>query len=133
MAHVEGIGHGQIGIDGDLNGVGGSGLSQILDGEDVMIGGETQGAVGLLLVDIQLGLLGALDLDLTLQIRGIVDVERKHAHRTAIAQGREHSTLEGPGNRSGKGYGLQERLVVELLALHVDGIGGSGHHDGMGA
>ncbi len=133
VATVEGGSHGVIGVDGDLDGVGGTGLGEVLDGEDMMGGSQGEGAVALLLVDEQLGALGALDLDLTLEVAGVVDIEGEHAHGTAVGEGGQYGLGELARDRGREGDGLQQRLVVELLACHIDGVGAYGHLYGMGA
>ena len=119
VATVEGGSDGMIGVDGDLDGVDGAGLGEVLDGEDMMGGSQGEGAVALLLVDEQLGALGALDLDLTLEVAGVVDIEGEHAHGTAVGEGGQYGLgeLTRDGGREGNFYLQNVYKVLDLCGF----------------
>ena len=120
-------------VDCHLNGVGVAGLSEELDGEGVVLGGEGQVGAGLAAIDEELIVLGTLDFYLTFKIVAVVEVERQEADALAVLQRGEHLTAERGGGLGGEGQVGQEAFLVELLAIDIDGISAEGGSYGEGA
>ena len=72
--------------DGDVNRVGIVGLSEITDGESVMLRSKLEFFASLSAIDIELIILGPLHRDGALEIRRVVEIETEEPHTTAIAQ-----------------------------------------------
>ena len=89
---VERIRNGLRRIETNLDRVSIVRLSQILDGEDVMLWSQLEFATSLNAIDKQLRVLGALNLDLALNEIGIVYIERKQTHALTLLQRWEYAT-----------------------------------------
>ena len=131
MGLREGIVNSAVGLYRDLHRVGVTGLRQVLDGHCMVLGRELQ-VRGLLLVDKDLEVLQSLDLQRGLEVVAVVDVEGQHTHRLPVAERGHHTSFIHSRGRRRETDGLQQRLLVERLALHVDSVNGDGRHHRKG-
>ena len=109
-----------------------AGLSEELDGEGVVLGGEGQVGAGLLAIDKEFIVLGTFHFYLTFEVVAVVEVERQETDALAVLQRGEHPAAERGGGLGGEGQVGQEAFLVELLAIDIDGIGAEGGSYGEG-
>ena len=126
---------GSRGVDADADAVGVAGLGQVLDGNGVVLGRQLQLAAGLLAVDKELIVLGAFHLDLAFHKVSVVHVETEQAYALLLLQrGQQTRLYGGLALLSGLAAdALQQRGLVELLAVDADAVGSKGSNDAKGA
>ena len=131
MLRVERIGHTLWSIDCDANGIGVFWLCHILDGHGVVLGSQLQVGSGFGSVDIYLIVLRSFHRQFGLQIAAVVDVESEQTNAFLVVErGQKCILVDLRCSDSLVVERTKKRSIVELLAVHVDGIGGKWSADG---